>query len=112
MDISPSSLAPPISFSQMTQHNDTNLSLNNSNAQNTNNNYNINNNHASNNGNNLTVSNSGPTGEDAANGNSIEYPPIFEAEIYSLSSNLLKRRHQNINKWIKGYFLEEIFFLE
>lgn len=95
MDISPSSLAPPISLSQLTQqHNDTNLSLNNTqNAQNTNNN----NNNGSNNGNTLTVS---PTTglEDAANGNSIEYPPTFEAEIYSLSSNLLKRRHQNINK--------------
>lgn len=98
MDISPSSLAPPISLSQLTQQNDTNLLLNNSNAQNVNNNYNINNSNGSNNGNTLTVSNAVSAGEDAANGNSIEYPPIFEAEIYSLSSNLLKRRHQNINK--------------
>ncbi|XP_063698823.1 uncharacterized protein LOC134829592 [Culicoides brevitarsis] len=81
MDVSPSSLAPPIT---LPGHDNLN---NNANAQTMNNN----NNHGSNNTN-------GNVLEDATNGNNIEYPPIFEAEIYSLSSNLLKRRHQNVNK--------------
>uniref|UniRef100_A0A336MAU1 CSON014495 protein n=1 Tax=Culicoides sonorensis TaxID=179676 RepID=A0A336MAU1_CULSO len=95
MDISPSSLAPPVSLSQLNaQNHDLNfVTSNNANAQNMNNN--LNNSNANSNINSAINNMNANGADDISNGNSIEYPPIFEAEIYSLSSNLLKRRHQN-----------------